>query len=503
MAKVVNGQVVYESGEALPAVGSDAYRAAQQGTISSSAATVAPPPVVSAPPVPAMTKEDLSPAIPVTVPTFPPATAADGVTGMATTVLETSKGLAAEQKAAEEAARKEKNDSQKKLMDIQEKITGVREKRAGIEDELGVSTKTQRYNDITTQLEASQRAQLNEIRALDKAAGMTTAGKESAIREINRRYAFEQADLSLIQSAANRDMLTATALADRKVKLLLEPLEEQLKFEEKFYDENKEILGDEISRLFEIKINKDKREYEETKTKEEDLQKIKLEMIRNASEQQAPSAVLAGIQSATTPEDAIRAAGVYGADQLRRLQVQKAQAELLKAGDEDKLLTVNEAKTLGVPYGTTRGEAAKLAKTPGAVSEAGALKLTALESAKALMDKFKAGGAPVGASSVGFNLPGSKRRDFIVQFDNLKSLMSLEAVKYLKGQGAVSEAERALLANAASRLDRAQSKPEFEKALSDMITALSGETGDMVSEEDQLRAMGYTDEQIEQIKNSN
>jgi hypothetical protein len=499
MSKLVNGQVVYEGGEAVPVAGSADYLANQQGKLTS---TVAPAPVTPAPGVPAMTPTDLGKAIPLTIPVVAPGTGAEGMTGAATTILETSKTLNAEQKVKEEAAQKAKNDARTKLDDLQAKITGVRSQRAGVEEEFGVAKKTTNYNNVTTQLEASQRAQTNELRALETASGMTTAGKEAAIREVNRKYAFEQADLSLIQTAANRDMLTASALADRKVKLMLEPLEEEMKFVEMFYEENKENLSEEQQRAFELKLTEDKRNYEEIKSKEENLQKIKLEMLTNASEADASPAILSAIQKAKTPEEAITAAGVYGADQLRRLQVQKARADLDKAGDADKLLTVNEAKTLGVPYGTTRGEASAMAKVPGAVSEAGALKITALDSARALMEKFKKPGAPVGAASIGFNLPGSERRNFIIQFDNLKSLMSLDAVKYLKGQGAVSEAERALLANAASRLDRAQSKPEFEKALGDMITALSGETGSMVSEEDQLRAQGYTDEQIEQIKNS-
>lgn len=109
------------------------------------------------------------------------------------------------------------------------------------------------------------------------------------------------------------------------------------------------------------------------------------------------------------------------------------------------------------------------------------LKNDALTSAKALLTKFDSG---TGTSAVGGSrtlglqyLPGTAPKDFEIQFNNLKSLLSLDNVKLLKGQGAVSDAERDLLAKASSKLDLAQSEPEFRSALADVITALSGATG--------------------------
>ena len=107
------------------------------------------------------------------------------------------------------------------------------------------------------------------------------------------------------------------------------------------------------------------------------------------------------------------------------------------------------------------------------------LKTSALQSAKDLLDKFisSKGTSAVGKSRMltfGKTIPGSEARDFEIQFNNLKSLLSLDNVKHLKGQGQVSDAERRLLSEASSKLDLNQSEEEFKQALDDIYTALGG-----------------------------
>jgi hypothetical protein len=78
-------------------------------------------------------------------------------------------------------------------------------------------------------------------------------------------------------------------------------------------------------------------------------------------------------------------------------------------------------------------------------------------------------------------LPGSKGADFINQYNNLKGLLSLENVKYLKGQGQISDAERALLANASSNLNRFSSESTFGKNLQELYDEISDTIGINIS----------------------
>lgn len=105
----------------------------------------------------------------------------------------------------------------------------------------------------------------------------------------------------------------------------------------------------------------------------------------------------------------------------------------------------------------------------------------ALNTAQGLLDKFDArtGTSAVGKSGIfdsfGYGLiPGTDRANFVTDFNSLKSQLSLEGVKYLKGQGQVSDAERALLAQAITKLSLSQSEDEFKKTLQGIISRLQG-----------------------------
>lgn len=106
---------------------------------------------------------------------------------------------------------------------------------------------------------------------------------------------------------------------------------------------------------------------------------------------------------------------------------------------------------------------------------------SALTTAQSLYDKFNSGKgtSAVGKSgllnSLGYGLiPGTDRANFVTDFNALKSQLSLEGVKYLKGQGQVSDSERALLARAVTKLDLSQSEDEFKTTLESIIKKLNG-----------------------------
>lgn len=159
--------------------------------------------------------------------------------------------------------------------------------------------------------------------------------------------------------------------------------------------------------------------------------------------------------------------------------------ELALRGTNDKPVEVSPGGSLVDP---NTGEVIYSAPEKDAVQKdaaAAALKSDALKSAQELATKLKdkKGTSAVGKSglfkSFGYGfIPGTDRANFEVQFKNLKSLLSLDNVKYLKGQGQVSDAERDLLASAAAKLELSQSEPEFRKALDDIVKALSGGTDD-------------------------
>ncbi len=105
--------------------------------------------------------------------------------------------------------------------------------------------------------------------------------------------------------------------------------------------------------------------------------------------------------------------------------------------------------------------------------------LQTLDAATRLMEMFNAGKgtSTVGTSRLfggGISTPGSDSANFVNLFNTLIANKSLEGVKFLKGQGQVSDAERLLLKNAMSELNLSQGEAEFKKSLQRIIDKLEG-----------------------------
>lgn len=78
-----------------------------------------------------------------------------------------------------------------------------------------------------------------------------------------------------------------------------------------------------------------------------------------------------------------------------------------------------------------------------------------------------------GAMQIGPLIPGNKAQYTAALYDKLKGLLSLDNVKLLKGQGQVSDAERRLLEDASSALNRKLSDEDFRSILTELQTKLS------------------------------
>lgn len=138
------------------------------------------------------------------------------------------------------------------------------------------------------------------------------------------------------------------------------------------------------------------------------------------------------------------------------------------------------------------------------------LGLAAKSSAEDLLKKFtdRKGTGAVGKTAM-FNIatiPGTERADFINTFNSLKSQLALEGTKYLKGQGQVSDAERAILNQAVTKLSLSQTEDEFKKTLQSVIDKLSGtpegSTGVLTSPDGtgQVDVSSLTPEQVAEAK---
>ncbi len=140
----------------------------------------------------------------------------------------------------------------------------------------------------------------------------------------------------------------------------------------------------------------------------------------------------------------------------KQAQIDKIYQDIAN-GSGDELLSVEEATKLGVPFGTTKVGAVGI--MPGSQE-----KIAAAESSMTFVDQIlrltkeleshKGLDGATGTNRLLTAIPGSNARDFVAKFDELKGVLSLDNIKYLKGTGAISDAEQKLLADAASSLRR-------------------------------------------------
>jgi len=107
------------------------------------------------------------------------------------------------------------------------------------------------------------------------------------------------------------------------------------------------------------------------------------------------------------------------------------------------------------------------------------LGIKAQEAVVSLIEKMTSG---EGTSAVGKSrifggslaVPGTDKSNFVIDHQNLKDMLSLDGTRYLKGQGAVSDAERALLASAVTKLNLSQSEEDYKATLEEIRDTLNG-----------------------------
>lgn len=149
--------------------------------------------------------------------------------------------------------------------------------------------------------------------------------------------------------------------------------------------------------------------------------------------------------------------------------------KIVKVNGTDYVATVNADGS--VTYSTPqipeeRAQASEMKKSALATAQDLLAKFD--EEAKAKGDVSAVGGSRVLPWNSFLTVPGSAASNFTNTFNSLRSQVSLDNVKLLKGQGAVSDAERRLLAEASTKLNLSQSEPEFRTTLQGIVDALSG-----------------------------
>lgn len=342
------------------------------------------------------------------------------------------KGYQTEQQKTDELKTKkleaEVKSGRNDIMALTEAIGTGGQRREAEFQSLGGDTAQQDVTRFTNEIEAEQLASRRKIEQIQREnpGGALRGGQIDLINNIQRESLSKQADLAILQSAALRRFDTASAIADRKVQLELEPLKARLDSLKFFYNENKADLTKAEDRAYSERIRKEEREYNDEKDRKDAIKSYALTAMKNG----APANLVSKVLNAKTEEEAIASLGGYASDPLDRAYKNAQLAKLLggSQGADSNILAVERTTD-------------KISKIQGLVTDNLALGVSAgaLQNKKVLPPGFI-----------------NRIRDWRADVINVMQTLSVDELGRVKADGvtfgALSDGERKAVGDAASAL---------------------------------------------------
>ena len=185
------------------------------------------------------------------------------------------------------------------------------------EDKFGTPELEQEVNRLNAELMSEQRALKKRIDVLNaNAQGGLASGVSGEIANAQRESYSKQADIAVVQMAAQGQFDSAKAMADRKAAIQFADQTRDLGIREKIYTENKDIFTKEEQRLFETKQGDRNRKLQAEQEAFTKLQDVKLDALKMAQMNGAPASVLRSIQEAKSPVKVLEAGGQYASGDL-------------------------------------------------------------------------------------------------------------------------------------------------------------------------------------------
>lgn len=372
----------------------------------------------------------------------------------------------------------------------------------------GVGTYQQDVNNYTAQLNAitaKQNSDLLSLRGTGSANGVTEAVYGGQQATINREAAIVALPVQAQLAAAQGNLQMAQDHLDTMFKIKSQDAQTKFQYELKKLDTIKEFLTKAEERTYNERITKTNREYQTT----QDFLKTQKDALSNALAQGAPASVYNAIKSATDVNGVISAAGKYNGDVLGQQIKQKQLADLYAKPTstkrdtqvvDGKLIDMQTGEVIsnlsGTPASSALGQALSEAKidninnilaNPALGSVVGPSGLARTDpglwsATKRFFSGALAGslaGAGIGAVVGGVGaIPGAiigglatgvvnasrgsmdqltgDRQAFVGAVEQMRSELTTDKLAQAKGQGvtfgALSDGERTLIANAATKL---------------------------------------------------
>lgn len=298
-----------------------------------------------------VTSAAMAPSTSVSLPVQIQPTEAAGMSG----AIEASNKSVAQQRAEALTAQQENEVASRGNLNNQllQEMMGVNtemSQAAGTIDRKAEDEARQRSDDLVSQMESNSLAARRQVESLQKSnpQGLSAGAVQDEVNRIERDNEIKNADLAIEQLASLRRYERLNAIADRQLQLKLEPLKLKSENLKLFYEDNKDRFNKADDRLFAEVTRKAEQEYKKAEATETALSEAKVTALQSASTQGAPQDVLRAIQSASTPEDVAKAAGLYGGDLLKReLLMQQIKTEKAQRANINSQISARTAESSG------------------------------------------------------------------------------------------------------------------------------------------------------------
>jgi len=409
-----------------------------------------------------LTSDSLAPQTEINIPPVAPTT---GLTGLDAEMETNSDAFTHDLERKRKESEQAKDTSREDLVSTFRNQLTESEAQVEAEDKLDVSALEQDLIDVQNEINAERMSRRRKVEALEKnPQGLFGGALEDEIYKVERDSIRKEADLSVIALARQGKFDAAQNRADKAVDALMERQEQELEIEMFLFNEHKELFETAEEREFLTKHADREREFEAEKEEMKSLQAAKLEALRMAQMNNAPTSVLSAIQGAETPEDVFSVAGQYGSVDMLDRAIKAEQLANLREDPEALVPTsVIDQGGRKLLINTQTGE---LIKDFG-VTDIGTDEMTrAVESAKIQqIDDLKSHEGlykAVGPTKLGRFTPlrvdvaTGKVAGFTSGVEQLVSGMTLQSLIDAKARGAtfgaLSEGELQVLAATASKI---------------------------------------------------
>lgn len=232
---------------------------------------------------------------------------------------------------------------------LTESLAGESAERAKLGGEYGLPEDLKTKTDLSNQLRILQAEAASiplQVQEESRGLGITTTLAGRKTEALINQNAIKSLSVSALLQATNGNLATAMDLIDRATKAKFDPIREQIQIAKDnlaLIIASPEYTRQEKAQAAAQQKIQDDKEKEKDK-KEAEFNAIQKIAVNVAATGKASASALIAIKNAKTEIEAAQMAAPYLG--------------------EDKILSISDARALGVPYGTTEKEAAKMGKIP-------------------------------------------------------------------------------------------------------------------------------------------